>query len=782
MNWPSLVWGSPEWRLAALVLLGVGGLTLLWNYWRAPATTRLKLAAGALKAAALAGLALCLVEPLWSGTRPRRGANLFALVADNSRSMTIRDTRAAKSRGQRLQDELMAESDWQTRLRDEFDTRCFAFDSQLRAVNDFAGLKLDGNQSCLHTALAALSRRLRSLPAAGVLLFTDGNATDSGEVQLTGLPPVYPIVCGGDKPPPDISVTSVSATQTNFDSAPVVVRANVAATGHAGEPVIAQLIDEQGRAVQSESLTVPDDAEPLSVRFQLRPKNRGVNFYRVRVAAGGETDNNENPAARSSEATLDNNERLVVVDRGGGPYRVLYVCGRPNWEFKFLRRALADDDQLELVGLVRIARREPKFSFRSRNIDSTNPLYSGFDNPDEEATEGYDQPVLLRLGTADDQELRGGFPKTAADLYRYDAVILDDVEADFFTHDQLSLLENFVSRRGGGLLMLGGVDSFSGGGYARTPIEALLPIYLEATERRRAEREFRLALTREGWLQPWVRLRKTEPEERRRLASMTPFRALSFAGRMKPAAAVLAEVLDANGEAHPALATQRFGHGRTAALLLGDMWRWGMHRKRAAESDLEKAWRQTVRWLVADVPQRVEVTAEREKNSAHEITLRVRVHDAEYLPLDNASVTVQLTTPDGKTLSLDAEPDDAEAGAYVARYASQTPGAYRAAVSAIAPDGSEVGQRDAGWVAQPATEEFVRLAPNRSWLEQLAAQTGGEVVEMSDLPQFVASLSSRKVPISEPWIRPLWHHPLFYLAILMCLTAEWGLRRWRGLA
>ena len=36
---------------------------------------------------------------------------------------------------------------------------------------------------------------------------------------------------------------------------------------------------------------------------------------------------------------------------GGGPFRILYVSGRPNWEFKFLRRALQEEDELDLVGL-----------------------------------------------------------------------------------------------------------------------------------------------------------------------------------------------------------------------------------------------------------------------------------------------------------------------------------------------------------------------------------------------------------------------------------------------
>src|SRR5207253_2784454 len=82
----------------------------------------------------------------------------------------------------------------------------------------------------------------------------------------------------------------------------------------------------------------------------------------------------------------------------------------------------------------------------------------------------YDQPVLVRLGTEDKEELRGGFPKDAEDLFGYHAVVLDDIEAGFFTQDQLSLLQRFVGQRGGGLLMMGGKNSFQEGGYARSAV------------------------------------------------------------------------------------------------------------------------------------------------------------------------------------------------------------------------------------------------------------------------------------------------------------------------
>jgi hypothetical protein len=73
----------------------------------------------------------------------------------------------------------------------------------------------------------------------------------------------------------------------------------------------------------------------------MRPEKSGISFYRLRVAAKSEFDQFTNPKS-SSEATLANNSRILVVDRGKGPYRILYVAGRPNWEYKFLNRAVAE--------------------------------------------------------------------------------------------------------------------------------------------------------------------------------------------------------------------------------------------------------------------------------------------------------------------------------------------------------------------------------------------------------------------------------------------------------
>ncbi|MCS6863416.1 MAG: glutamine amidotransferase, partial [Abditibacteriales bacterium] len=184
--------------------------------------------------------------------------------------------------------------------------------------------------------------------------------------------------------------------------------------------------------------------------------------------------------------------------------------------------------------------------------------------------------MLIRLNTRDEYELRGGFPKLPEDLYAYHAVILDDVESEFFSHDQMALLEKFVSERGGGFLMLGGAESFRQGRYERTPVAHLLPVYLDRIEDSRPLEGLKLNFTREGWLQPWARLRSDESEEKARLEEMPPFQVLNRVRDIKPGASVIATVTDARGGQHPAIVVQRYGHGRVGAVLLGDVWRWGM--------------------------------------------------------------------------------------------------------------------------------------------------------------------------------------------------------------
>ena len=568
MTGQSIVLGAPRWFAVAATLAASSLLLVLWVYARTRAKPFVRIACAVLKILAFACLALALLEPLFVGSKPRRGANAFAIVVDNSQSLLVRDVGASETRGEWLRQKLEKGAKWRARVGQDFDVRNYVFDTHVRSVDAFETLAFDGTGSSIGSAVSALAKRFRGRPLAGVLLFTDGNRTDLGEVDFRSLPPIYPVAPpsrGGSR---DVSVREVAVSQANFEAAPVVLQAEVSTVGYRGRSIVATLLDEFGKEIERQDTKQQSDGRPLNFRFQFRPEKKGVNFYSVRAFPADEERAVKEDAStsKSSEQTLANNSRLVVVDQGGGPYRVLYVGGRPNWEFKFLRRALADDDQIQLAGLIRLARRQPKFDFQNARDRSTNQLFTGFDNPDADTTEAADQSVLIRLDPIDEVELRDGFPKSAEALYRYHAIVVDDIEAAFFTPDQLALLRTFVSVRGGGLLMLGGPDAFVDGKYDRTPIGELLPVYLNGVAEPSESNAYRLKLTREGWLQPWVRTRKTEEEELKRLEAMPGFQILSRVGTIKPGAIALAEVLDDSGASAPALVAQSFGKGRVGAL------------------------------------------------------------------------------------------------------------------------------------------------------------------------------------------------------------------------
>jgi uncharacterized membrane protein len=799
MEIAAILFSGREWLLPAVGLVVVSLLFLWWGYRQATANRNVRFLCVLLKTLGIVALALCLLEPLWSGKRARPGANIFVVLADNSQGMQIKDRGQAQTRGEQLRKLVTDDqAEWQLRLNQDFDVRHYEFDSRLQPSKDFGDLTFDGRASSLAMALRTLAERFRGRPLAGILLLSDGNATDvgSGLPDLAGVPPVYPVVMGIDNPSRDLSWQSVTVNQTSFEDAPVTIQATLASAGYTGTNVVAQLFDTDGKKVEEQTERVRSEDEPAGFHFQIRPEKTGISFFQLRVSARDELNQFAHPE-NSQEATLANNHRMLVVDRGSGPYRILYVSGRPNWEFKFLNRALAEDPQVQLVALIRVAKREPKFDFRGRTSESSNPLFRGFDKTSEE-TERYDQPVLVRLNVRDESELRAGFPKIPDELYAYHAVILDDLEAEFFTSAQMSLLQKFVSERGGGFLMLGGQESFHEGKFDRTPIGDMLPVYLDRVPLQRTAKQYHLDLTREGWLQPWTRLRSTETDERTRLQGMPAFEVLNLARDVKPGASVIATVGNNKAGRFPALVVQRFGHGRVAAMMIGDLWRWGL-RNESNQRDLAKCWRQLTRWLIADVPAPMQLEVQPNNDANQSVQLQVRVRDKKFQPLDNASVTLEIrsaaarfaassprpgsesSTNDAR-VRIPAEPALTEAGLFQTTYIPRETGAYHAVAIVRDDSGLELGRAEAGWTADPAAEEFRSLKPNRALLEKIAQQTKGEVISPARLNEFAASLPNRAVPIMENWTFPLWDTAAMFLFALTCFIAEWGLRRLKGLA
>jgi hypothetical protein len=261
---------------------------------------------------------------------------------------------------------------------------------------------------------------------------------------------------------------------------------------------------------------------------------------------------------------------------------------------------------------------------------------------------------------------------------------------------------------------------------------------------------------------------------------MPGFRTINRTDSIKPGATVLATVSSDQRKTIPALVTQPYGKGRVAAMLIGDLWRWHM-RTEVDNQDLFSSWRQTCRWLVADVPRRVELQVEREPGLATSRRIEIRVRDELFLPYDNADIRLTVETPSGDEILLSTTADGERAGVYDATFTATTAGVYKAKAIVSADDGSQIETRELGWVCDPDRDEFLFLTPNRELLEQIATRSGGKVLELADVDRLPEILETRPVPISQQRSLPWWHRWSVLAVALGLLVTEWGLRRWKGL-
>jgi len=424
--------------------------------------------------------------------------------------------------------------------------------------------------------------------------------------------------------------------------------------------------------------------------------------------------------------------------------RILYVEGEPRWEYKFIRRAEAEDPTVQLVSMLRT---------------SENKIY--------------------RQGISDPGELAGGFPVRPEDLFGYAGIIIGSVDAGYFTPLQQELLREYVDRRGGGILFLGGRFSLSDGGWGSSTLNDVLPTFLPSGNHNFHRNAATVELTAQGVDSPITQLLDDPGKNAQRWKKLTFLADYEDAGAPKPGATVLAN-LHAGRRKLPLLITQSFGHGRTAILATGGTWRWQMSEALGDPSH-DLFWQQLLRWLVAESPGPVVASAsERLLLDEGRIELRAQVRDQQFERAVNAQVTAHIIGPDGTNALADLMPSENTPGLYQTEWTAEKPGTYVVEVTAESARGSqprELGRDVLTVQRENGVAENFHTEQNRHLLEQLASDTGGRYWKPSELKSLPRDISYSEAGISVRSTKELWDMPIVFLLLLGLPIAGWLLRR-----
>jgi uncharacterized membrane protein len=734
----------PPWWLTVVAVLAVAAV-IFFSYRRSPVplSPARRATLVALRAATLLVLLLLLFRPV--GLAPPVGdrEQVVPVLVDISQSMRVADadgtTRAARATAL-LRDELLPVLSRQ--YRTELLTAGAALEpGSIDALAPRAG------RSDLAGAIAALRDRFRGQRVAGVVMLSDGADTgppSASRPRDAGLPwPVFAIGLGSPTGLRDREVLSIAAGDQRLDHASVDLQVSVVSSGFGRQPFSMQLLAD-GRPLEGRRLVPLADGSPIEQRFTVFPDSRQASVYTAEIPAG------------DGEPVTENNTRSVLVSPAGRKRRLLVIEGAPGFEHTFVRRAWTADAGLEVDSVVR----------KGKDVNGTNTF-------------------LIQAEGSRASSLAGGFPARREDLYAYDAVVISNVEGGFFTHAQLTMVADFVSERGGGLLVTGG-RSFAQRGMVGTPIEAVLPVELD--ERRGGLTHAStggvsspngIALTVDGETHPIMRLGASGEETRRKWAALPPLAATAPLGSARPGAVVLAVATAAGGAVFPVVAVQRYGQGRSMVFGGEASWRWRMMRGSTDRSH-ELFWRQAARWLSEAAPDQVSIAAPDAPEPGDSLSIDVEARDQMFAPVAGAAVEATLDAPGGERQPLMFRPVAARPGRFTAAFRPEHAGLYHVQVEARRGNAA-LGTSDR-WVYVGGTgREFVDPRLNEGFLRRLARESGGRYVRASDARRLIAWLQEAAHQNAAPVRRDLWHRPWVMAALVLLLSAEWALRRMWGL-
>ena len=658
--------------------------------------------------------------------------NTVVMLLDNSASMV--NAEGDETRLQNVVAKL--ELDTLEKISSSFETRLYAVSEGIEPLATLQDIPEAGSRSYLGESIKQSLENAVREPLAAVVLISDGS--DNGmqslqpdwwnDIRQYGVP-VHTVGVGRTRMTEDLELLDVRLAA---NSLPGSVETALLTIRHGQGGLASLKVYDGERLIALNEISLLETSDETVYALELPNLESGVHKLRFALEYW------------AGEVNLNNNQQIRLLQVAERPRRVLYVEGEPRWEFKFIRRALRDDPTIRLVSLLRT---------------SPNKFY--------------------RQGIESREELENGFPSDRKTLFSYDAIIIGSFDAAQLNQKQHDNLRDFVSERGGSLLMLAGKDGLSGGGWHRSNVADALPVHLPDVPEGAFSRIQRKAfLSQFGEVSPITRL-SADVDENVRLWSEMPLLAnYQSAGSLKPGAQALLEAEDA-GAKSPLLVWQRYGLGHSYLLATAGTWRWQMQ---LPSEDLrhETFWRQLLWSMVETVPDKMTVstpsTVRSDRDRSH---VEIDLKNERFEPFIGAEVTLFVDGPSGSRDVLTARPDPQSPGIYHADIQTPSSGIYR--VSATANNQQEGERSTTTWVMQNGdTAEYFSQHQNKRWLERVAEETGGRYLAIDELNQLPAVLRDNNAGLVREQIFSLWNMPIFFLLIALLKTGEWLLRlRWR---
>lgn len=604
----------------------------------------------------------------------------------------------------------------------------------------------------LSSVLARLNQDSGESGIEAVFLFTDGRHNDPKAedprmvAKAFGDLPVYTVPVGSSRMPRDLVLHHIDAPTAIVEGDQIVVEAILSAFACEGESTVVELWEGKNVVAREE---IHIDSPRRDYRVRLVASAKEVGRHEFSLAA----------TELKEEAVPANNVGTFGVDVIDATLKVLLADDMPRWEYRYLVNLFERDERIEYEQLLFHPKAKASGELASQ----------------------------LQL------------PRDVEGWARFRVAILGDLApAEFDAQSQKALVE-YVSVRGGTVILIAGSESMPQA-YAGMPLEDLLPV--QPAETHSPEMGYHLELSPEARLIPAMQISDhpgATEDVWRDMSSRLPVYSLSSFCAPKTAARTLiranlpsdvaAQNSDASIISSAFLCWQTVGRGRVVYIASPTVYQL---RLRHGDRYHYRFWGQLIRWAVArDLSQgsrTVKLGTDRSRTAVGQnVQIFANLSDVGGRPVGDAEVRAQASIDQTPVAQVEMKADPNIPGRYQGEYVPSDAGTLT--FQAVGADVTQLLQTEGisnpietSLVVDPLqSTETEDTRANMPLLHQIAQLTHGQVVQPTAVQELI-ELTDLDPNVTEETVRtPTWNRWNFLLLLCGVLCIEWTIRKKTGL-
>ncbi len=685
---------------------------------------------------------ILLWQPEWLTTLHPNTKPQIAILWDDSKSMTTIDATLPPDLSEKA--EVISRADWVKKAlaselwkpleangANEIITTAFATnpDSPPSTLNSQPSTT---SGTDLEQPLADLLDKQTNLRA--VVMLSDGDynlgqppVAAAQKLRLRGVP-LFPIPIGSKVRLPDLDLLSVTAPTYGIIGENVQIPFTIRSSLDRQVRTIVRLRDESGHE-RTKDIIIPPNSETYdSILWRLEKEGTSTLELSIPVADG--------------ELVATNNARKFTITGRPEKIRVLLIETLPRWEYRFLRNALSRDPGVELSCLL------------------FHPA----------------------LGMGEGKDYIKEFPSKIEELAKYDVIYIGDVGTGQITKEQCTLIRGLVENQASGLIFMPGSqgNQFS---LLDTDLSDLMPVILDDSKKNGIGESLPspMTLTTEGRSSLLTMLGDNEEENPEIWRRLPGFYWHAAVIKAKGGAEVLAVDSNRRGKygSTPLLVTKPAGNGKVLFMGIDSAWRW---RRGVEDLYHYRFWGQVARWMsyqrnmAAGQSVRLFFNPERPEPGTS-VSLNANAFDPNGAPLKEGIVTVDITSPDGRSQRIELQKNESAWGAFSGRFKADLPGAWKLRATAT---GAEDKPLETTILAQGVELEKTGQPARPEVLEEMAKVSRGRVIQPAQLADLIKEINALPEPRPLENRIPLWSHWATVAALVALLGTFWIGRKLNG--